>query len=156
MIFTHFWDFWKIENILQVSSSIIVFHFVVDNHRAIMGWSWGDNGRSCETCQISKILTPPGSRKYQIFSVFRDEKHVFQNIECFVQTIVKKAISTWKSSHLMLNLTILCDRRTVSKKICRWSFRPTQISSKTYTRGSTCRLVDYFSTVSEWLRLHLD
>jgi len=24
------------------------------------------------------------------------------------------------------------------------------------TRGASCRLVDYFSTVSEWLRLHFD
>ena len=44
----------------------------------------------------------------------------------------EKAIFFLTSSYLTLNLTIPCDRRTVFKKTCRWSFRPTRISSKHY------------------------
>ena len=90
-------------------------------------------GRSCETCQIYKILTPPRESQILHFhSVFRNG-HVFQNIECFVQIIVKKAIFRLEVKLLTLNLTIPCDRITVFKKTCRWSFRPIRYHQKIIT-----------------------
>ena len=78
-----FFGFLKLENVLQVQ---LFFHFVVDNHRAMMGWSWADNRRSYETWSDSKknerfkkSWPLRGSRKYQIVSVFRNEQHIFQN-----------------------------------------------------------------------------
>ena len=120
--FLQFFYFWKIENNLQVQN---VFHFVVDNHRAIMGWSWGDNRRSCETCQISKILTPPRESQISNFQRFWKWTTCFSKYRMFCSdNHEKKRFSPLKSNYLTLNLTIPCDRRTVFKKTCRWSIRP--------------------------------
>ena len=126
----YFLDVWKTEKRI---TSTIVFHF----SHLITGRSWADHGATmgdhARHARFQKSWLLRGSRKYKVFSVFRNEQHVFQNIECFVQVIVKKKrFSILKSSYLTLNFTIPYDRRTVSKKICRWSFRPTQISAKNY------------------------
>ena len=61
--------FWILKNQKHFTSTKCVL-FSPCNYRAIMGWSWGDNGRSCETCQISKILTPPRESQISNFQRF--------------------------------------------------------------------------------------
>ena len=60
----------------------------------ITGQSWADHGATmgdhAKHARFQKSWPLRGSLKYQIFSVFRNEQRVFQNIECFVQIIVKK------------------------------------------------------------------
>ena len=131
-VFTFFYIFGFLKNRKHFTSTN-VFHFP----HIITGRSWADHGAAigdhAKHARFQKSWPLRGSRKYQSFSVFRNEQHVFQNIECFVPIIVKqKPISSLKSSYLTLNLTIPCDRRAVFKKTCRWSSRPTQISSKNY------------------------
>ena len=67
------------------------------------------------------------------FSAFLEMNNVFFKISMFcTDNSEEKATFSLESSYLTLDLTIPCDRRTVFKKMCRWSFRPTQISSTNY------------------------
>ena len=120
-MFLHFvYIFWICEKSKTKLQVQMFFHF----SHIITGRSWADHGATmgdhANHARFQKSGPLRGSRKYQNFSVFRNEQHVFQNIECFVQVIVKKKrFSILKSSYLTLNFTIPYDRRTVSKKICR-------------------------------------
>ena len=59
----------------------------------ITGRSWADHGATigdhAKHARSQKSWPLRGSRKYQIFSVFGSEQHVFQNIACFVPIIMK-------------------------------------------------------------------
>ena len=104
-----FLNFRKIEKI----QFYILFHF----SHIFKGRSWADHGAIknplTKHARFQKSWPLRGSRKYQNFSFFTNEQHVFQSIELFVQYFVKKGVF-WTSSCLTLNLTISCVRRIVS------------------------------------------
>ena len=81
----HFWIF---EN--RTDTSTFVFILL----STITGRSWADHGATigdhAKHARSEKILTPPRDSQISKFQrFFRNEQHVFQNIECSVPIIVK-------------------------------------------------------------------
>ena len=92
-MFLHFvYIFWICEKSKTKLQVQMFFHF----SHIITGRSWADHGATmgdhANHARFQKSGPLRGSRKYQNFSFFTNEQHVFQSIELFVQYFVKKGV----------------------------------------------------------------